>query len=772
MLGKEAPTTPSSGRRHAHVRAYGLVALSVVVVTLLRLPLEPLLHGRAPYALYYLPILWAAWYGGVGPTLAAVALSLASSWAFIVPGSEPGYRATIALFLVVSAGIVVMARVARAGQDAQFFLASIVESSDDAIIAKNLDGVIQSWNAGAQRLFGYTEDEVVGRSVSILIPPEHQDEESRILERLRRGERIEHFETVRLAKGGRKLEVSLTVSPVCDRFGTIIGASKVARDISERKRAVAELAAQREWLSRTLESIGDAVIATDAQGLIVFLNPVAERLTGWAETDARGRTCDEIFRIVNEHTRASVESPVARVLRLGTVVGLANSTVLIAADGSERPIDDSGAPIRRSDGQLDGVVLVFRDISERKRAEADRSTALTERERLLEGERAARSEAEHANRSKDEFVAMVSHELRTPLNAIMGWTQILKSTPQDIDTMRRGIEVIERNTKAQEQLISDLLDMSRIISGKLRLDVNDVDLIALIHSAIETTRPAADAKRISVEARLDPSVATTTGDPTRLQQCIWNLLSNAIKFTPQGGRVGIGLGRSDSHVEISVSDNGVGIQADFLPFVFERFRQAETSASKRSGGLGLGLAIVKQLAELHGGDVRVESAGEGQGATFTLALPIHALRSDVSATTHAEPEAHALGHVTVLLVEDDPDNREVLRRLLEQHDAAVIATGSPAEALEMMPTVRPNVLVSDIGLPEIDGYELMRRVRRIDAESGGGVPAIALTAHASTADRTRALRAGFQAHIAKPVSPSELVATIASLAGLVARQAQ
>jgi PAS domain S-box-containing protein len=768
MLRRATATAPP-GRRQPQPWAYGIAALSVVGVTALRLALDPFLHGRAPYALYYLPILWAAWNGGVGPTLLAVALSLASSWALVVPGSEPGYRASVALFLAASGGIVGMARVARKTRDAQFFLASVVESSDDAIVAKDLDGIIQSWNAGAQRMFGYAEDEVLGRPVTILIPPEAHDEETRILERLRRGERIDHFETVRLTKGGKRIDVSLTVSPVRDRFGTIIGASKIARDVSDRKRAAAEIAAQREWFGRTLESIGDAVIATDSKGRVVFMNPVAERLTGWAAAEARGRSCDEIFRIVNEDTRKGVESPVTRVLRLGTVVGLANSTVLIAADGTERPIDDSGAPIRSSDGGIDGAVLVFRDISERRRSEAERRSASTERERLLEGERAARNEAEHANRSKDEFVAMVSHELRTPLNAIMGWTQILKSTPNDIETTRRGIEVIERNTRSQVQLISDLLDMSRIISGKLRLDVHDVDLIGLIAAAIETTRPAADAKRIAVDTTLDPSVAATTGDPTRLEQCIWNLLSNAIKFTPQGGRVGISLGRSDSHIEIGVSDNGIGIRPDFLPFVFERFRQAEASASKRTGGLGLGLAIVKQLAELHGGEVRVESGGEGQGATFTLALPIRALRTDAQVATRPEPEAHALDRVTVLVVEDDPDNREVLRRLLEQHRAAVFATGSADEALAMMPTVRPNILVSDIGLPEVDGYELIRRVRQIDSASGGGVPAIALTAHASSDDRTQALRAGYQAHIAKPVAPGELVATISSLAGLVSR---
>ncbi len=609
-------------------KAYALVALAVAAATLVRLPLEPLLHGRAPYALYYLAILWAAWYCGVGPTVAAIGLSLASSWWFIIPESEPGYQASVALFLVVSSSMVVMARLARKAQEERFFLASIVRSSDDAILTKSMEGIIESWNAGAERMFGYTAAEVVGQPVTMLVPEEDQDEERRILERLQRGERIEHFETVRVAKDGRRLEVSLTVSPVCDRFGSMIGASTVARDVSERKRAAAEIAAQREWLARTLESIGDAVIATDAQGCIAFMNPVAERLTGWAAADARGRSCDEVFRIVNHRTRETVESPVTRVLRHGAVVGLANDTVLIAADGSERPIDDSGAPIRGTGGQIEGVVLVFRDISERKRAEADRRSATTERERLLEAERAARSEAEQANRSKDEFVAMVSHELRTPLNAIMGWTQIIKSRPSDTDAMRRGIDVIDRNTKAQEQLISDLLDMSRIISGKLRIEVRDVDLIDLIHAAIETTRPAADAKRITIETRLDQSLAATTGDPIRLEQCIWNLLSNAIKFTPKGGRVAITLARTDSQLQIRVTDSGMGIRPDFLPYVFDRFRQAE--ASKRTGGLGLGLAIVKQLTELHGGSVSVESAGEGKGATFTLELPIRPHRSDVA----------------------------------------------------------------------------------------------------------------------------------------------
>ena len=750
-----SPPNLSAARRPSSVGAYATVIAMIAVVTLIRLPLEPLLHGRAPYALYYIPILLAAWFGGVGPTVVAILASLVASWAFVVPRGEPGYGPSVAAFLVVSAGMVLIARAARARQEEGEFLASVVASSDDAIITKNLDGVVLSWNSAAERLFGYSGAELVGRSVKTLIPPEQHDEEDRILERLSRGERIEHFETVRITKGGRRVDVSLTISPVRGRFGELIGASTVTRDISDRKRAAETIAREREWLDRTLQSIGDAVIATDAKGEVVFLNPVAEKLTGWTSAEASGHRSDEVFRIVNESTRETVESPVDRVLRTGAVVGLANSTVLIAADGTERPIDDSGAPIIGHDGKVRGVVLVFRDVSERRRGEAER--------------RAALAEAEHANRSKDEFVAMVSHELRTPLNAIMGWTQIVKSNPGDVQKVRYGVEVIERNTRAQAQLIADLLDMGRIISGKLRLDVRDVDLAAIINAAVETTRPAADARGIVIACSFDRSVAGATGDPTRLQQCVWNLLSNAIKFTPQGGRVEVSLRRGDSDVLITVADTGVGIRTDFLPFVFERFRQAETDTSKRSSGLGLGLAIVRQLIELHGGHVRVESRGEGQGATFTLALPIPAIR--VAAATRVEADTHvALDHVRVMLVEDDPDNREVLRTILEQHHASVSAHASAREALEVLSSTCPNVLVSDIGLPDIDGYELVRRVRQLEPREGGRTPAIAVTAHASSDDRTRALRAGFQAHLTKPVDPRELVATIASLSGLMAAQ--
>jgi CheY-like chemotaxis protein len=414
-------------------------------------------------------------------------------------------------------------------------------------------------------------------------------------------------------------------------------------------------------------------------------------------------------------------------------------------------------------------VLVFRDVSERRRVEAERAEASVERERLLQSERQARAEAERSSRMKDEFVAMVSHELRTPLNAILGWSQMLTHSTKP-EEVQRGLDVIQRNTRLQAQLISDLLDISRIVAGKLRLDLADVDLAAVVEDAVVSAQVAARAKNITLERKLDDDVGVTTGDPARLLQCVSNLLSNAIKFTPEGGHVTASLHRVDSHAEIKVSDTGIGIRPDFLPYVFERFQQAESQTTRRFGGLGLGLAIVKQLVHMHGGHARAESAGEGKGATFTLELPIAA-----SPSVPAEPsdrsrrvEPLSLEGVKVLLVEDDADTRELLRRLLEEQRAEVLAAATASEALNALESARPHILLSDIGLPDIDGYQLMKRVRSLPPTKGGTIPAIALTAYARSEDRTKALRAGYQAHIAKPVEPSELVASIASFAGLVA----
>jgi PAS domain S-box-containing protein len=789
-------------------------------------------------------------------------------------------------------------------ETAEAYLAAIVESSDDAILSKNLDGIIQSCNPATHRIFGYSPSELIGQPVRILIPPDRQAEEDVILGRIRRGERVDHFETVRLAKDGRPIDVSLSVSPVRDAAGAIIGVSKIVRDITEQKRTAAALTAQqewfrvtlgsigdaviaadpqgrvtylnptaegltgwttdeavgrplvevfpiineqtrkpvenpagrvlrsghvvglanhtvlisrqgteypiadsaapirdasghilgvvlvfrdvteerraeeamaeqREWFETTLESIGDAVIATDDQCRVVFMNAIAERLTGWRGDKARGHQCTEVFRIINEYSRQTVDDPVSRVLADGLIVGLANHTLLVAADGTERPIDDSGAPIRAGDGRIIGAVLVFRDVSDRKRIEAERQKAAVERERLLDAERTARAEAERATRLKDDFVAMVSHELRTPLNAILGWTQLMMKGRGDGAILQRGLDVIGRNTRVQAQLISDLLDISRISAGKLRLEIESVDLASIVADAIDTLQQDADDKRITVTRELDATVRPIAGDPARLQQIAWNLLSNAIKFTPDGGRIAVRLRRAGADAEITVSDTGIGIRAEFLPHAFNRFEQADRSITRRFGGLGLGLSIVKHLVDLHGGAINVQSGGDGRGTQFTITLPSSAVESAPRVASDAPDadrlaETASLNGIRVLVVEDEPDTREFLDRFLRTYGADVVTAASASEALALLPEVRPNILLSDIGLPEMDGYDLMQRIREMDGD--GAMPAIALSAYARSEDRHRALSAGYQAHLAKPVQPSELIATIAGFTGRLAQR--
>ena len=395
------------------------------------------------------------------------------------------------------------------------YLAAIVESSDDAIISKDLNGYIRTFNRAAERLFGYRAEEVVGRPVTILIPPERQYEEVRILERLRRGERIDHFETERIARDGRRLVVSLQVSPVRDAGGRIVGAAKIVRDITNQRQTETVLAAQREWFRVTLESIGDAVIASDRDGRVTFLNDRAKRLTGWLGEDAIGQSLDEVFQIVNEVTRLPVPNPAEQVVRTGRAATLASQSILIGRDGSESPVADSAAPILDNSGIILGVVLVFRDVSDQKLIDEERHTAAGERERLLEAERRARAEAERANRVKDDFVAMVSHELRTPLGAILGWTEVLQRQGAGDATVRHGLEVIARNTRVQTQLISDLLDISRIASGKLSLEIQPVDLSALLRESLETLKYSAIEKGVELRGRIEDEVGETMGDPSR-----------------------------------------------------------------------------------------------------------------------------------------------------------------------------------------------------------------------------------------------------------------
>lgn len=418
------------------------------------------------------------------------------------------------------------------------------------------------------------------------------------------------------------------------------------------------------------------------------------------------------------------------------------------------------------------ALVLANDITDRKRAEE-------ERKQLLDKEQKAREEAESANRAKDAFLATVSHELRAPLNAMLGWAQILRTTRVDEATLTHAIEIIERSARTQSRLIEDLLDTARIESGKLRLDIQPVDLTSLIENAVEGLRPAAEAKQIETQVMLNAGREVITGDPDRLQQIVWNLLSNAIKFTPKGGRVEVRLERADPHVRITVSDTGKGISPEYLPFIFDRFLQADNSSTRRYTGLGLGLSLVRHLVELHGGTVYARSPGEGLGSSFIIDLPMRAV---LPQATEGEPEnveglgvldASLLKGVWALVVDDEADARELVATLLQQCGAKVTSVGSAREALALLTADdgrRPDVVVSDVSMPEVDGYELLRRVRELPADKGGRIPAVALTAYGRSIDRIRALSAGFQMHMPKPVEPAELATVVASLTGVTGKR--
>jgi PAS domain S-box-containing protein len=537
-----------------------------------------------------------------------------------------------------------------------------------------------------------------------------------------------------------------------------------------RKRAEEGLRAGEARHAAGVEAALDCIISMDHEGRVTEWNPAAERTFGYTRDEARGRELAEL--IIPPALRESHRRGLAHYLATGEgpVVGKRFEIAAVRKDGQQFPVELS---ITRLPSQGPPAFTGYlRDIGERKRVEEERA-------KLLDAEQAARLEAERASRVKDEFLATLSHELRTPLNAILGWATILRggNGQADADDLRQGLETIERNARVQTRIIEDLLDMSRIISGKVRLDVQRLSLEPVLRAAVETVTPAADAKGVRIQAVLDPLAGPVSGDPNRLQQVFWNLLTNAIKFTPKGGGVQLVLERVNSQLEVSVIDSGEGIRPEFLPHVFDRFRQADPSTTRRHGGLGLGLSLVKQLVELHGGTVRAKSAGVGQGSTFTVSLPLTVVHPEREAealrrhpqvaatTTFADEMCVQIDGLKVLVVDDEADARTLLRRLLEDCGAIVTTAASAAEALERLVVERPDVLISDIGMPGEDGYSLIRRVRALGPENSGNIPAVALTAYAGSEDRTRSILAGFQMHIAKPVEPTELLAVVASVAG-------
>ncbi len=511
---------------------------------------------------------------------------------------------------------------------------------------------------------------------------------------------------------------------------------------------------------RLFESARDGILILDAVSLkITDVNPFMTELLGYTHEEFLGKELWEIglFSDKEASKRAFKELQVNGYLRY-------EDLPLQSTQGERREVEFVSNVYQEDNRPV--IQCNIRDITDRKRGDEERGL-------LLEREQVAHAEADNANGIKDEFLALLSHELRTPLTSILGWADLLIEGKLDDFAAEHALETIGRNARAQRQLIDDLLDTSRIITGKLRLEVRPVELVALIESVVEAVHPAALARNIRLQTDLSALTSPISGDPQRLQQIIWNLLTNAIKFTPKGGSVEVRLERIDSHLELIITDTGQGIEPAFLPHVFERFLQSDSSSTRRHGGLGLGLSIVRQLVELHGGTVMVLSEGVGMGATFKVTLPFMSVRH-IPGSIESRPtpivskppidSSQSLANLRVLIVDDELDARELIAAVLTSRGAEVIAVKSGVEALAELKGQRFNAMVSDIGMPEMDGYALIEEIRRLPPERGGGLPAVALTAYAGIPDGIRVRAAGYQSHISKPVEPAELATVVASVA--------
>jgi len=524
--------------------------------------------------------------------------------------------------------------------------------------------------------------------------------------------------------------------------------------LAERQRNLEVLRESEEKYRKLVELLPDTLFV-QCEGKFVFANSAGVKLLG--ADNIEQLIGQPVLNFIHPESQEIAQERIQK-LKTGKSAPFIEEK-FVRLDGSVVDVEVAAFPFLYSGKPAAQVVA--RDISLRKQAEKERAE-------LLAREQAARAEAESANRSKDEFLAIVSHELRSPLNAMLGWARLLRTRKFDAVTMERALETIERNGQAQLQLLEDLLDISRIIRGKIYLNVCTVDILSVITAAIETVQLAADTKSIELLSVVEASSSIlVTGDFARLQQVIWNLLSNAIKFTPKGGRIAVQSQLIDSIVRISVSDTGKGINADFLPFVFDRFRQADSTSSRGHGGLGLGLAIVRQLVELHHGTVYVTSTGEGQGTTFTVELPLcnHQVTNQQDVVPSFTTARNPLTGLRILVVDDEADIRDYVTTVLEEYGAQVQETASVDAALIAIETSPPDILVSDIGMPQQDGYSLIQKIRTLTSECGRNIPAIALTAYARDEDRQRALAAGFQLYATKPIEPVKLVVAIAKLVG-------
>ncbi|MDP9036098.1 MAG: PAS domain S-box protein [Myxococcota bacterium] len=698
------------------------------------------------------------------------------------------------------ADLLLRERLARAS------LSTILRSIGDAVIATDVAGRVTFMNAVAESLTGWSSPEAVGqplRRVFRIVDERTRKEADSPTERVLRDGVVVGLanHTLLLARNGAELSIDDSAAPIRDDNGTLTGVVLVFRDVSAAKRE----ADRREFLADVMPALASALDARMTLSAVARL--AVPRLADWCAVEIVAETGRAMEQIAVAHidpakvalaeelgrsypTPANALKGVANVIRTGTseLYREISDELLV-----ERAVDAEHlriltelrlrsamiVPLRARGRILGAMTFVFAESARRYSPEdlqfaeelARRAALALDNAQLFESEQTARRNADIANRAKDDFLATVSHELRTPLNAMLGWTRMLRAGGLSTEKQERALATIERNAVIQSQLIEDLLDVSRIISGKLRLEVQSVEFADIIEQAIDALRFAAETRSITVVTTIDEHAGPMMGDPQRLQQVVWNLLSNAIKFTPKGGRIGISVERVDSSLQLIVSDSGRGIAPEFLPHVFERFKQADGSATRAHGGLGLGLAISRHIVELHGGTIEVKSRGEGCGATFAVLLPLSPIRRQTSrrralhgaaapGTLEQRPELKGL---RVLVVDDEPDARELLVEVLANCGAVVSSAASVAEAMANVVSGRPDVVVADIGMPGEDGYELIRRIRALPPDAGGSTPAAALTAYARTEDRRKALDAGFMMHVPKPVEPAELIAVVANL---------
>ncbi len=653
-------------------------------------------------------------------------------------------------------------------EDEERFRLLVESVRDYAIFMLDPEGRVLTWSAGAERFKGYAAAEIIGQHFSRFYPPEAlaRGLPAHELKMADAGGSFED-EGWRVRKDGSQFWANVVITAMRNSAGRLIGYAKVTRDLTERRGHEEALRRSEERFRLLVEGVPDhAIFMLDVNGNVASWNVGAQRIKGYAADEILGRHFS-IFYLREVRDSGWPQHELQGAMETGS---FRDEGWRIRKDGTRLWALVTITALRDDSGRLIGFAKLTRDLTERRNAEAA-EVASQRREEILEAERGARIAAQRTARIKDEFLATLSHELRTPLSAILGWTQLLAKAHAGSMTpdIRHAVEVIDRNARLQVKLVDDLLDLSKIISGKLRLELRETSIADVVQAAIDSAQPAANAKDIRLTAALDPTPATVTADSGRLQQVVWNLLSNAIKFTPKGGQIELLLRRRDARVELSVSDTGIGIPAHFLPHVFDRFAQQDSSTTRAHGGLGLGLAIARQLVELHGGSISAASKGEGLGATFAIELPLSIIQIEDEQAPLPTPADEGmpaalpeLVGIHAFIVDDEPDARELLCQVLQAQGARITSFDSAESALLALEKTRPSIIVSDVGMPRMDGFQFIRALRAREVRDER-IPALALTAFARPDDRKRALMAGYQAHLAKPYDVAEFVLLIADL---------